>query len=165
MGKIPNTVNYQYQILRYRFDVTSGESANIGLVYFDPQTHFLRVRMIKSCDRLVYFWGEISESSLLQTLTALEEAFNGYVKQLLFGDSFKKYKSIEQITRSILPIDDDALQFSEIYQGFDFDHECSFIDIYNRLIGRYNKDILLAETHNINNRKMTFQSFMSSNKI
>jgi hypothetical protein len=164
MGKIPNTVSYQYQILRYRYDVTSGEFANIGLVYFDPQTRFLRVRMIKSGERLIHFWEEISESHLLNTLVALEEVFNSYATRLLNDFDFRKYKSVEQITRSVLPVNDNALQFSDTYSGFDFEHECSFVDIYNRVIGRYNKDILEVEKQNMDKRKRVFQNFMSSNK-
>jgi hypothetical protein len=145
MNKIANTITYEYQILRYRHDVATGEFANIGLVYFDPQTRFLRARMIKSVKRLEQFFGEVSTDYLLNLLNSVEQAFNELGEQLQSGTIIKKYKSVEQVTSSILPTSDNALFFSNSFKGFEFDHNHSFASIYNRTIGQYNNDFIEGE--------------------
>lgn len=159
--KILNTVQYQYQILRYRHHATTGELANIGLVYFDPQTRFLRVRFIKSCKRLNDFFGEISEEFLLKTLETLEKEFNRWAESLKTDASFNKYKEVEKITSAILPIDDNALQFSDTFRGFEFDHRYSFSYIYNLQIGKNNNDLIEIENENKEERKKAIEWFLA----
>jgi hypothetical protein len=158
MNKVANTITYEYQILRYRHDVGTGEFANIGLVYFDPQTRFLRAHMVKSVKRLEQFFGKVQEEHLLNLLTFVEQAFNDLGEQLQSGTSVKKYKSVEKVTSSILPTSDNALFFSEPHKGFEFDHNHSFADIYNRTIGRYYNECIEGE--NIEKKKKAIKHFL-----
>jgi hypothetical protein len=140
------TVNYQYQTLRYRHDVATGEFVNVGLVYFDPQTHFLRVRMTKNTERITRFFGAIEGEHLLRTFKGLENAFN----QL---ENIHAFVSVGEITKHILPPNDNALSFSPTVKGFDIDgHVSAFDDLYFTLIGKYNGE-KLEETRPKNKTK------------
>ena len=126
------TVNYQYQVLRYRHDVATGEFVNVGLVYFDTQTHFLHVRMTKKTERIARFFGEIESEHLLRTFKGLETAFNRI-------ENIHSFISVNEITKHILPPNDNALSFSPTVKGFDIDgHDSAFDDLYFTLIGKYN---------------------------
>ena len=126
------TVTYQYQMLRYRHDVATGEFVNVGLVYFDTQTCFLRARMTKKTERIARFFGEIEGEHLLRTFNGLENAFNRLENNHAFA-------SVSEITKHIFPPNDNALFFSPTVKGFDVDgHDSAFDDLYFTLIGKYN---------------------------
>lgn len=137
MDKIAK-VTYEYQLLRYRHDVASGEFVNIGLVYFDPKTGFLRTRMTEKKSRLSHFYGQISGDFLLKSLKALQCAFSDLGKKII--DKQLIFNYIEHLTASVLPADDNTLFFSEPFNGFHFDHQKAFESLYERLIGQYSKE-------------------------
>ena len=125
-------INYQYQILRYQHDVATGEFVNVGLVYFDAQTHFLRVRMTKNVSRIAHFFGEIEGEHLLRTFKGLENAFNRL-------ENVRFFSSVKEVTSSILPPNDSALIFSSTFKGADVtSHNAAFDDLYYTIIGKYN---------------------------
>ena len=125
-------INYQYQILRYQHDVATGEFVNVGLVYFDAQTHFLRARMTKNVSRIAHFFGEIEGEHLFRTFKGLENAFNRL-------ENVRFFSSIKEITSSILPPNDNALIFSSTFKGVDVtNHNVAFDDLYYTIIGKYN---------------------------
>jgi hypothetical protein len=141
MDKIAK-VTYEYQLLRYRHDVASGEFVNIGLVYFDPKTGFLRTQMTEKYSRLSHFYGQISGDFLLKSLKALQRDFLDLGKKIM--DKGLIFNHIESLTASILPADDNTLFFSETFEGFHFNHPKAFESLYGRLIGQYSKET--AET-------------------
>jgi hypothetical protein len=142
MDKIAGTVTYQYQLLRYQHDVATGEFAHVGLVYFDTKTHFLRTCMIKKYERIALFFGDIDGEHLMKTLKGLENELNRLAKSLNNGSAFRQFSSVKELTASVLPTNDNALSFSPIFNGIDFDHNDSFNDLYYNLIGKYNGETL-----------------------
>lgn len=138
MDKITGTTTYQYQLLRYQHDVATGEFAHVGLVYFDAKTSFLRTRMIKNYERIALFFGAIDGEHLMRTLHGLENEFNRLAKSLNKDSTFRQFSSVKELTSSVLPPNDNALSFSPIFKGIDFDHNNSFNDLYYNLIGKYN---------------------------
>jgi hypothetical protein len=138
MDKITASVTYQYQLLRYQHDVATGEFVNVGLVYFDTKTHFLRSRMIKKDERVTRFFGDIEVEHLMRTLKGLENEYNRLAKSLNKGSNFQQFSSVKELTSSVLPPNDNALSFSPIFKGIDFNHNDSFNDLYYNLIGKYN---------------------------
>lgn len=138
MDKITGSVTYQYQLLRYQHDVATGEFVNVGLVYFDTKTNFLRSRMIKKQERIARFFAEVESEHLMRTLHGIENEFNRLAKSLNNGSAFQQFWSVKELTSSVLPPNDNALFFSPIFKGIDFDHNDSFNDLYYNLIGKYN---------------------------
>jgi hypothetical protein len=148
MDKI-NGVNYEYQLLRYRHDLATGEFVNVGLVYFDPKTRFLRVRMTERYGRLSDFFGNVSGVFLLRGLRKLEADFKKVTQQLEKELHFTSFSSVEQLTVAVLPPDDNTLFFSPSFKGWHLDHDTSFDELYERLIGRYT-DEATEERHDDN---------------
>ena len=145
MDKI-NGVNYEYQLLRYRHDLATGEFVNVGLVYFDPQTRFLRVRMTERYGRLSDFFGNVSGTFLLRGLRKLEADFKKMTQRLGDELDFASFRSVEQLTVAVLPPDDNTLFFSPAFKGWHLNHDTSFEELYERLIARYT-DEAIEERH------------------
>lgn len=137
MDKINGAINYEYQILRYRQDAVSGEFVNIGIVFFDVDNSFLFVRVTEKQERIAHFFGTISRGFLLKTIRHIENEFNRIEKQLRIVQNLN-YKSITEITASVLPINDNGLFFSDVHKGWHFDAQKAFDDTYYRLVGKYN---------------------------
>lgn len=140
-------VNYEYQLLRYRHDLATGEFVNVGLVYFDPQTRFLRARMTERYRRLSDFFGNVSGVFLLRGLRTLETDFKKMTERLEKEANFNTFRSVEQLTTAIMPPDDNTLFFSLPVKGWHLDHNTSFEQLYERLIARYT-DVATEERPN-----------------
>lgn len=141
MDKINGAINYQYQILRYRHDAVSGEFVNIGIVFFDMDNCLLYARITEKQERIIQFFGSVSKAFLLNTTKHIENEFNRIAKHVVI-EKYEKgnalYKSITEITSSVLPINDNGLFFSDVFKGWHFDAQKAFDDTYYRLVGKYN---------------------------
>ncbi|HEV7332714.1 MAG TPA: DUF3037 domain-containing protein [Flavisolibacter sp.] len=141
--------NYQYQVLRYMPDQFTGEFANVGIVLFAPQQGFLACRVVSRYARLSEFFGEVNGGFLLAGLRRFEAAVKVWSKDL-FGHSLgstsvtsakgRSITSLQEITTSILPKDDSALQLTEVFYGIDLDVEITLNDLFERIIEKYNQD-------------------------
>lgn len=140
MDKITG-VNYEYQLLRYRHDLASGEFVNVGLVYFDPQTRVLHTRMTERYGRLSDFFGNVSGVFLIRSLKALQGAFSKIKTRFEKELDFNQFQSVAALTTSVLPKDDNTLFFSETFKGNHFNHDRAFSTLYDRLIGKYTDEI------------------------
>jgi Protein of unknown function (DUF3037) len=158
-------VNYEYQLLRYRHDLASGEFVNVGLVYFDPQTRFLCTRMTERYGRLSDFFGNVSGVFLLRGLKTMQKEFS-YIKTRLEKElDFNQFQTVAALTTSVLPKDDNTLFFSETFKGFHFNHEKSFDTLYDRLIGQYSEEAT-EQRHDDNYAwKKVYKHFFDVNNI
>lgn len=129
-----NWVSYQYQLLRYEHDLVTGEFVNLGMVYFDAESGTLLWRFEdKKYGRLSHFFGDkVQGNFILSTLKQLKKGL-----QKLGRDELNRFQSIEALTNSLLPPDDNGWYFSQVWQGRHFDHELNFEELYARIIGQY----------------------------
>ena len=129
---------FQYQIVRYIPDRVTSEFVNVGVVVYQPETQFLKGRFINKFSRVTQFFNEINGQFLLRSLRQFEHEINVIAKQL--GDLFTSYKSLEEITSTILPKDDSSLICSELFSGIDINPKAAFEDLYYRLVDIYNEE-------------------------
>lgn len=132
-----NSISYQYQILRYRHDHLAGEFANLGIVYFDAETRTVKAKFIDKYGRLSKFFGKISHLSLLQLLRQLEKQFIAFGKNISTNNDLVTLRDIEELTTQIFPKDNNALFFSKTYNGWHFEHQLAFNELYDKIIERY----------------------------
>lgn len=128
-------IRYQYQLVRYVHDRLTKEFVNIGIVVYQHEAKFLKSRFISRFGRISQFFNEVNGYYLLTTLRNFEKQINiisGRTNQLFFN-----YKNINEITESILPKDDSALECSEVFYGIDIDFDIALTDLYERLINKY----------------------------
>ena len=143
MDKITGTIKYEYQILRYRHDVVSGEFVNIGIVFFDAEKGFLCARITEKHERISHFFGSVSSAFLLAATQQIERALNDIGGEIAQSPN-PSFKSVKEITTSILPPNDNSLFFSTVFSGWHFDHQKAFDETFERLIGRYTGETVKA---------------------
>lgn len=136
-----NGVSYQYQLLRYRHDHVTGEFANIGLIYYDPQSGYLRAGFEdKKYGRLSRFFGDsVQGGFILSTLKQLKKSVDE-TGASLSSDTNIQFSRIEDLTAFVLPPDDNGLYFSEAWRGRHFDHDIAFNELYERIIAQYQEE-------------------------
>jgi hypothetical protein len=132
-----NGISYQYQVLRYRHDAFTGEFANLGIVYFNPDTNYLKSGFISKYGRLSQFFGEVSGTALMRVLRQLQSELTQLESQLRKETTDKRFKSVSDLTNSILPKDDNALFFSEVFTGWNFEHKLAFEQLFDSIITKY----------------------------
>jgi Protein of unknown function (DUF3037) len=132
---------YQYQLLRYTHDLVTGEFVNVGVVVFEPQTGFLKSKMIAKFGRITQFYSEVNGHAILHSLKAFEAGIKRIARQLheLFRNDFK---TIDEITNEILPKNDSALQCTEVSYALDTNLDDALEDLFERLVDRYNQEIV-----------------------
>lgn len=132
-----NWVNYQYQLLRYEHDLVAGEFVNLGMVYFDAETGTLLWRFEdKKYGRLSHFFGDKVQGNLI--LSVLK--YMNTALQKIKNEGLNRFQSIEALTNTILPPDDNGWYFSQHWQGRHFEHALNFEELYNRIIGQYQEE-------------------------
>ena len=137
MEQITGAISYQYQILRYRHDVATGEFADIGLVFYEPVGKTLLVETVKDYHRLSMFFGSVPGADLLRLLGNIKTDLKKTAARSQQDSNHTDVKSITDMTASVLPDDDNALFFSEVFTGWHFDAESAFQDLHERLLLSY----------------------------
>lgn len=129
---------FQYQWVRYIPDRVTGEFVNVGVIVFNPEANFLRAKFIHKYSRISQFFTETHTQYLLTTLRHFEKELIYINKRL--GDLFAHYRSLHEITNSILPKDDSALICSEVLHGIDIDPQSALEDLFERVVTRHFSD-------------------------
>jgi hypothetical protein len=108
---------------------------NVGIILYHPESKFLKSQFIDRFGRISQFFNEINGHYILTTLRNFEREISIIAKR--GNDLFVDYQNINEITRSILPEDDSALECSEIFYGIDINLESAVTDLFERLVNRY----------------------------
>lgn len=134
-------IKYQYQVVRYIHDQFTGEFGNIGLIVYAPSNCYLQCKMVGRYARLSNFFGDVNGSFLLNSIRHLETGVQRISEDLAsFLLTHKIGDDLNEITQTLLPKDDSALQLSETYYGLDIDPERALQDLFDRIVERYNPD-------------------------
>lgn len=127
-------IAYQYQILRFLPDRVNGEFVNLGVVVFDKNSHKLKARFLEKTSRVSMFFPEIDGRYLQTTLKFLKAEFQRLSDKLEKELPLDGFTSLEGITRSILPVDDSAMIFSDVKVGQDVNLSRVCTELYNRVV-------------------------------
>lgn len=138
---------YQYQVLRYKHDIVTGEFVNVGIVVYQPKTNFFKAEMLNKYARISRFFKDVNGTHILQMLKAISSHIIRVNKELseLFANDHKQ-ESLEEITNKILPRDDGSLYFSEVKFGMDISAELALQDLFERLVTKYQEDENASKT-------------------
>ncbi len=142
---------FQYQIVRYIHDRISEEFVNVGIVVYQPESEFLKGMFIKKFSRISHFFSDVNGQFLLSSLRQIEHEINIIADR--FGELFTHFKSLEEVTASILPKDESSLVCSEVLYGLDVDPQSALDDLFHRLVEKYSID----EAHDTVSDKVVWQ--------
>ncbi len=127
-------ITIQYQILRYLPDRISGEFVNLGIVVFDASTGILASRFINKIGNISSFFPNTNSRYLIKSVKTIYENLDKISIGLQSEFAFKKFDSLSEITRSVLPQDDSALVFSEVKKTLDISAEATTEDLFSRFV-------------------------------
>lgn len=129
--------NYTYTILRYVHDTTTREFVNVGVALYCPDLKYINAQCRTTYGRIsnVFpgFNGEHFRSLMRHIFVSFEdlgERLRGSVVQ-------PQSKSILELAQQILPLDDSALQWSEIGSGTTDNPSQALEQLYERMVMRY----------------------------
>lgn len=136
---------FEYQIIRYLHDRTTGEFVNVGIVLFEPESRFLDAKVLTRFSRISNFFEEFNGYFLLSTLKHFQKEIRSVNVDLLFFNSSDFIKSdnkfgLTEITSKILIPDDSALFVSDTIKALDLDPRKALDDLYDRLVDKYTAD-------------------------
>lgn len=140
-------INYQYQIVRYIHDRVTGEFVNVGLVFYDPKSFFLRCKVVTKYSRISHFFTDVKGHFLITSLKHFENEINDFLKSKE-SSSEKYFENIDSITKRVLPKDDSALVCTEMKKAIDIDIEKAFEDMFNRIVDRYTEESISLHNDN-----------------
>ncbi len=127
--------SYQYQIIRYIHDHVTGEFVNVGLVCYEPDSSYLRCKVINRIGRISNFFLEVKGHYIIALLRQLESQINLISKDT--KENNNNFKSLDIITASVLPKDDSAIICTEVKKAIDIDFDKAFEDLYYRFVEKY----------------------------
>jgi hypothetical protein len=133
-------IPFQYSILRYMHDVSTGEFLNIGLVIYSPRASYFKAELLLRYQRVSDTFpgldGELFRSYVGRLQTLLDQ------QTIRFGSSqitllTEPQRKLSEILHEILPTDDSSVQFSPVMQGLADDLDQTYSHLYDRLVERY----------------------------
>lgn len=128
---------YQYQVLRFMPDRVTGEFMNLGIVIFEPTSEFISGKFLQKITRASSAFPSINSRYLATTLKYFQKEFDYLNRQLFTELHFEKYKSLEEITKKILPKDDSSIFFTEVNKGLDIDLNIALDSLFERIVTKY----------------------------
>lgn len=140
---------YQYQVLRYLHDHVTGEFVNAGLIFYEPQTRFLRAQVITKAQRLTGFFPGLSAKPILADLRYFAKSINQQAQDIalipLLG-SITFADDLAAITAALIQPNDAGWQLTPVQRGLSHNPEGTCQDLYHRLIGEYQEEAVPART-------------------
>lgn len=132
-------LSYQYQLVRYIHDRATSEFVNVGVVIFYPETRYIKSCFIGKYGRVSNFFSEVNGHYLISVLKQFEKAINDISDKP--KDISFPYHNISEITLSILPKDDSALECSEVKYGIGIDINTALHTLFEILVNKYSHEI------------------------
>ena len=131
---------YQYQLLRFLPDRVSGEFVNVGLVMFDSKEKKFVGKVAQKVHHALSLFPETNSRYLQHSLRAIEMRIEQLTSQLQSELDYRNVKTIEDITKNILPKDSSSLYFTEVKLLNDIHLDAAFNDLAERVININDED-------------------------
>lgn len=128
---------FEYQILRYVHDKFTSEFANVALLGYLPNEKEVRILILSKYRRISEFFPDSKGSQIIRTLKNINQLVNRWNDRLALQIDLSNTTNIETISKTILPKDDSALQFSNVYYGVTTDLEKTMEDLFQKLVTKY----------------------------
>ncbi|MCO7487054.1 DUF3037 domain-containing protein [Stenotrophomonas maltophilia] len=140
-------IKYSYITLRYVHDAVSREFVNVGVVLFAESSYFLSGKMRKRYGRINSFFPDAQGAALARALRAIERGIKRIgvemhaKRRLPVLPHAEGGADILSIVRSVLPLDDSALQWGEIMHGMTYDLQGALERHFDRIVCRYDEPV------------------------
>jgi DUF3037 family protein len=126
-------IDYTFSVIRYVHDVVTGEFVNVGIVLYAPGLPYARARCATRFERVRALFPDADTTDLCQVMKFVEEKVEEFSPA---SDSQLACRSADadDILRSIIPLDDSAIQFTRMGGGITADPNETLQTLYTRYI-------------------------------
>lgn len=121
---------FQYQILRFIRNVTSGEFVNVAVIIYELETKNLYTKRITDKERLTNFFPNIDDDMIMDVIDSI-------VKNLEKGNF--SISQLEELTKNITNKGNSTFIFSEVRRGITDNMMKSLNYLFAEMITKYNK--------------------------
>lgn len=159
---------YQYQVLRYLHDHVTGEFVNVGLVFYEPETRFLRAQVIPKTQRLTDFFPGLAGRYILSVLKHFASVVNQKGQALAaLGPLFTSFEEFDltQFTLGLVRPNDAAWQLTAVERGLTLHAADTFAGLYQRLIGEYQQETPPARTADEQVWRQTYKQYFDRHHL
>lgn len=126
---------YQYQIIRYVHDHFTGEYVNVGVVLYSKEQGFLASKTTSRYKRIINMFPGANGRWIIKVLNHFDRSVEKISDEL--KELFQPSDSLEQLTRSIMARDNNAIQLSEVKRAIDINLESALEDLYISQVEKY----------------------------
>lgn len=126
---------YQYQILRYVHDQSTGEFVNLGVVVYSPEESFLKAMVCQRYSRVNALFPNANGRFAIKMAKNFETSIRKIEGELV--TLFLPSEHLATITKLILPQDDSALILTEVRHGVDIELELALNGLFHDMVEKY----------------------------
>lgn len=131
------TCTYQYVVLRYVHDTTSGEFINVGVALHAPDARFAGALCRPTYGRLSKVFPSMNPEHFKSLMRYIQAQFDELGTRLADELPLHGARSIEELTQQVLPADDSSLQWSAIGSGRTANPAQTLEALFERMVMRY----------------------------
>lgn len=132
-----NVSSFDYSVLKYVHDTTTGEFINVGVVLFSAQQNKIISRFRNTISRISGVFPDFDRVHFRRTMRHVGHRFEE-IDRRLNCELMLSPESLRSYIHTVIPKDDSSLQWSEIKSGVAFgslDDELD--DLFHRYVARY----------------------------
>ncbi len=134
---------YQFVVLRYVGDVAAGEFVNVGIALWSPRGPSLHTRFNERYGRVSRFFSDFDGNAYRTVIKHIEDQFDE--RSIALGQTEllePPPKGLVEATRSVIPEDDSAFQWSSLMAGIADDPVQRLDELFEELVVRHERQFL-----------------------
>jgi hypothetical protein len=129
---------YNYSILRYVHDPSSGEFINVGVALHSEEDRFFDIEIRTTLGRISETFPDIKASALKYLLRSIQKSFSSLGEAYSAQSDFEeRAKNLHELIYSVLPKDDSSLIWAPISSGISDDPKNTLSKLFQRYVTKY----------------------------
>ncbi|HBO2628225.1 TPA: DUF3037 domain-containing protein [Pseudomonas aeruginosa] len=130
--------NYDYSVLRYVHDRTTGEFVNVGVVMYSAEEEFISAKCRSTISRISSVFPDFHREGFKKMMRHIVDRFDELNSKLRCELKFSGDESLRALLKKVLPDDDSSLQWGELGHGLAIGSLPDELEhLYSRLISKY----------------------------
>lgn len=135
------SIKYSYTVLRYVHDTVTGEFVNVGVALFAPEAGYLSAICRTTYRRISTAFPGLNGEQFRAVMRHVQAKFEQLGERLPAEQAVPDERSLHDIARGVLPIDDSSFQWGPVGVGLASDPSQKLEVLYNRMVMRYDEPV------------------------
>lgn len=132
-----NFTSFEYSILRYVHDTTTGEFINVGVVLYSAPQASILAKCRNTISRLSGVFPDLDRVHFRKMMRLVNSEFSGIDMKLRSELRFSPDATLGSYLHSVIPKDDSSLQWSEVHTGITVSLNDELGDLFSRYVTKY----------------------------